>query len=234
VGEVSDVKIIDLSVPIGEGTKGPPSTNLTLVMKRYRREPGFWLSTSVDGNLHMGAHVDAALHVLEGGATTAEIPLEQVIGNAVVLDLSWIAPHHLITPEDLRQAHQRLRAAGEDLGAGDIILVRTDWSDRTWGTSRYFLESPSLSHEGAGWLMDFRPKALGFDCFEEPAAKDPAFVPDAFVVHRTVLGGGAVLLEGLTGLGQLPRPRVPFFAAFHRILGTEGAWARFFAVVDDA
>jgi len=225
-------RIIDLSVPIGEGTKGPPSTNLTLVMKRFTREPGFWLSTSVDANLHMGAHIDSALHVLEGGITTGEISLDQVIGPAVVLDLSWIGSNSLITTGDLERAWEELRRAGEDVQEGDIVLIRTDWSDRTWGTERYFLDSPSLSLEAARWLVARKPKAVGFDFFEEPAAKNPDFTPDMFVVHRTFLSANIVMLEGLTNLGSLPRARVQFFAAFHKILGTEGAWARFFAIVD--
>jgi len=39
------------------------------------------------------------------------------------------------------------------------------------------------------------------------------------------------MLEQITGLGHVGRPRFDFFAPFYKIAGTEGAPARFFAVV---
>jgi kynurenine formamidase len=50
-------------------------------------------------------------------------------------------------------------------------------------------------------------------------------------MHRVILGAGVVIMEGLTNLGSLPPRRVEFFAPFYKIAGTEGALARFFAVV---
>jgi kynurenine formamidase len=47
-----------------------------------------------------------------------------------------------------------------------------------------------------------------------------------------ILGAGIVIMEGITNLKALPRGRVPFFAPFYKIEGTEGAPARFFAQVD--
>ena len=51
-------------------------------------------------------------------------------------------------------------------------------------------------------------------------------------MHRVILGAGIVIMEGLTNLGAPPRQRVPFYAPFYRIEGTEGAPARFFAALD--
>jgi kynurenine formamidase len=47
-----------------------------------------------------------------------------------------------------------------------------------------------------------------------------------------ILGAGIVIMEGITNLKALPQRRVPFFAPFYKIEGTEGAPARFFAQVD--
>ena len=40
-----------------------------------------------------------------------------------------------------------------------------------------------------------------------------------------------VIMEGLTNLSELPRRRVDFAAPFYKIVGSEGAPARFFATV---
>ena len=51
-------------------------------------------------------------------------------------------------------------------------------------------------------------------------------------MHRVILGAGIVIMEGITNLGALDPQRVPFYAPFYKIEGTEGAPARFFAEVD--
>ena len=40
------------------------------------------------------------------------------------------------------------------------------------------------------------------------------------------------MLEQITGLGQVGHPRFDFFAPFYKIAGTEGAPARYFAIVE--
>jgi kynurenine formamidase len=138
----------------------------------------------------------------------------------------------LIEPAALDAAEEALRGAGEEIRPGDIVLLRTDWAARTIGTPRYFPESPGLSEPAAQWLAQRGPKCIGCDFFEEPAARTPGWSPEDFVVHRTLLGAGIVLVEGLVNLGQLP-PRCVFFAPFYRFAGIDAAPARAFAQVAD-
>src|SRR3989442_1368152 len=67
--------------------------------------------------------------------------------------------------------------------------------------------------------------------FEEYCARLPDFTSEDFPMHRVILGAGVVIMEGLTNLGALPRRRVEFAAPFYKIAGTEGAPARFLAIV---
>lgn len=54
------------------------------------------------------------------------------------------------------------------------------------------------------------------------------------MIHKLLLENGALLLQHLTNLGELPVDRrVPFYGPFLKIAGGEGAPARFFAVLDD-
>ena len=80
-------RYIDLSVTVDETTLSPPSTNLRLEVTPHRRGPGFWQVSSVRQSLHTGAHIDSPLHVFKDGITTAEISLDQVMGEALVVDL---------------------------------------------------------------------------------------------------------------------------------------------------
>lgn len=220
-------KLIDLSVTVDSQTMSPPSTNLRVELTPHRRGPGFWQVSSVQQSLHTGAHIDSPLHVFKDGITTAEISLEQVTGEAVVVDLSFVAANQGVTIDDLR------RGGADGVRKGDIVLLRTDWTDKKYGHwPEYFTQSPYFPPESAEWLLAKEPKSIGFDFFEEYCARLPDFTSEDFPMHRAILGAGVVIMEGLTNLGALPRRRVFFYAPFYKIAGTEGAPARFFAAVE--
>ncbi|HEV8227009.1 MAG TPA: cyclase family protein, partial [Methylomirabilota bacterium] len=77
-------RFVDLSVTVDSSTMSPPSTNMRLEVTPHNRGPGFWQVSSVHQSLHTGAHIDSPLHVFKNGITTAEISLDQVMGEALV------------------------------------------------------------------------------------------------------------------------------------------------------
>ncbi len=218
-------RILDLSVPVDTDTPSPPSTDLRVQLQRHRRGPGFWQVTSVSQSLHTGAHIDAPLHCYADGAATIDIPLDRVIGTAALVDCTRVGESEPVGVAELE-------AAGADVREGDIVVLQTGWTDRSWGRyPDYFTRSPFLTPEAAEWLVARRPSAVGFDFFEEYCARLPDFTSEDFVCHRVLLGAGIPLLEGITGLAAVGRPRFDFFAPFYRIAGCDGAQARFFATV---
>ena len=227
------VKIVDLSPAVPHGFKGPPSTDLGVQMNvRTKSNPGFWMSTQIDlMSLHTGTHVESALHSIEDGEPIDEVALDRVIGEALVLDLTPTEAMQILDVADLEEANRKLEASGESIRPGDILLLRTDWSQRHIGTPKYFKESPGLTEEAARWIAGRGPKSVGCDFFEEPAARQPGWTADQFVVHLAILGAGIPLIEGLVNLRDLP-PRVRFFAPFYKFKGVESAPARAFALID--
>lgn len=224
-------KIIDLSPAVPQGFKGPPSTNIG-VQFEVRTKPGYWQSGQVTMSLHTGCHVESALHCIEHGESIDQVGLERVIGNAVILDLTPVAERALIEVPQLERAQELLMAQGETIQPGDILLLRTDWAQRAIGTTTYFPQSPGLTEEAAHWLVAKRPKCIGCDFFEEPAARQPGWTADQFVVHRAILGAGIPLVEGLVNLAMLP-PRCQFFAPFYHFAGIDSALARAFAMIEE-
>jgi arylformamidase len=223
--------IVDLSPTVPDGFRGPPSTNVGVRLE-VTTKPGYWQSTQASLSVHTACHVESELHALEGGRAIDALPLDRVIGSAVVLDLTPVAPRELIEASVLDRATAALAAAGEQVRPGDIVLLHTGWADSTLGTPEYFRRSPALSQEAAAWLVEREPRCVGCDFFEEPAARDPGWEAPEFVVHRTILGAGIPLVEGLVGLGELP-PRCDFFAPFFKFGDIEAAPARAFAVVPE-
>ena len=219
-------RIVDLTVTVDVNTKSPPSTDMKVELTRYNRGPGFWQVTAVAQSLHTGSHIDSALHCYERGGTTEEIPLERVIGEAFVLDCSHVEADQPIEVRDLENVAKGIQP-------DDILIIRTDWTDRSWGRfPEFFTRSPYLTPEAAEWVIDQRPRAIGFDFFEEHRARFPDFSSEDFICHRILLGADVPMLEQITGLRQIDRPRFDFFAPFYKLGGVEGAPARYFAVLD--
>src|ERR1044071_5430523 len=146
-------RYIDLSVTVDDATLSPPSTNMRLEITPHRRGPGFWQVSSVHQSLHTGAHIDSPLHVFADGITTAEISLDQVMGEAIVVDLSFAGANHRITIDDLK------RGGADQVKKGDIVLLRTDWTDKMYGRwPDYFTQSPYFPPESAEWLRGQGPE----------------------------------------------------------------------------
>lgn len=221
-------RIVDLTVTIGPETVSPPSVNQRLTLTPHYRGPGFWRASSVSMVLHTGSHVDFSLHVTEGGETAVDVPLDRLCGPALVLDLHDLGPDQPIT---LAAVAER----GAAIQDGDIVLVRTDWTERMWGNfPDYYLHSPYCTPEAAAWLLDRGAKAIGFDCFSEYCARLPDFTSEDFIIHKVILERGAILMQQMTNLSALPLGRrVQFFAPCVKMTGAEGSPARFFALFDD-
>ncbi|GIK64533.1 MAG: cyclase [Chloroflexota bacterium] len=223
------MRIVDLTVTIGPDTLSPPSANKRLTLTSNYRGPGFWRASSVDMVLHTGSHVDFSLHVREGGETAADVVLDRICGEALVLDMTHLGPDMPITVEDVI-------ARANDIRPGDIILVRTDWTEKMWGNfPDYYLHSPYCSPEAVEYLvLERKVKAVGFDCFSEYCARLPNFTSEEFIVHKIILENGAILMQQMTNLSKLPVNRhFQFFAPCIKMVGAEGSPARFFALLDE-
>src|SRR5262249_56074775 len=107
-------------------TMRPAATKMKRGVTPHRRGPGFRQVSSVRQSLHTGAHIDSPLHVFSNGITTAEIKLDQVMGEALVVDLSFVGPNHEVTIDDLR------RGGADDANKGGIILLRPDWTHKKY------------------------------------------------------------------------------------------------------
>ena len=158
---------------------------------------------------HQGTHLDAPLHFLEDGLPVDRVPIEQVVGQAVLVDVSGRPPRSSIEVADLDVV---------ELRPGDRLVYRMGW-DRVWPDPSYFIDMPRLSVAAATWLAERRLALVGFDA--------PTPNPEAMVeVHRTLLGAGVVLLEGLANLDRLRQGPFELHAAPIRLEGSDGAPVR--------
>lgn len=179
---------------------------------------------------HTGTHVDAPAHFVPpegsglpnageyGAVTVDQVPLEQLAGQAVVIDVPDDLPgadpgFSPVIPPGLLHEHERRHGAVE---AGSVVLFRTGW-DRYYlpgaGGSRYCFY-PLVTRTEPGWpapevpimdeLLDRGVRCVGTDAPSMGSAHDGG------PVHVAALSRGAVFVEALRGLGQLP-PRGAYF-----------------------
>jgi arylformamidase len=220
-------RTVDLSVLVNTSTAAPPAAGGALVaIEHHRRGPGHWQASTMSALLHTGSHVDSTWHVFADGDPIAATPLDRVIGEASLIDCSDVGPREPVDAD-------RLEARGGAVREGDIVVIRTDWTDRAWGDfPRFYVESPYLTVDAADWIAERRPKAVVFDFFEEYSAALQDFTSEDFVVHHRLLGEGLPLVEQATGLGAVDRDRFKLLAPFFRLDDAEAAPCRIFALLD--
>jgi len=166
---------------------------------------------------HTGTHIDAPFHFKPGGAKIDEIPVDRLIRDAVLLDLTCKKPKDLIHDEDLEAAEE---AGGLSIREGEIVILRVGW-DEHLGSARYLQDYPGLSENGAAFLVAKGVSAVGVD---SPNLDHPA---DArFPAHNLLLGNGIPIIENLCNLAQLRRSRFRFVALPLKIRGATGSPVR--------
>lgn len=167
---------------------------------------------------HCGTHMDAPWHFGCGEQFIDQTPLERCTGMAEVVRLPETAPRELLTVAHLGTVAERFRP-------GDHLLLHTNWSER-FGDPSYGPELPRISDELAAWCVEREVGVLGV---EPPSVADTGNLEEVTRIHRTLLGGGVTIVEGLVHLDRIPVDRCFFVALPLKIHRGDGAPCRAFA-----
>jgi arylformamidase len=221
---VKPLEIIDLTLPARHGDGRFGEENDFRVPYTYQ-EHG-WQAASFSMFAHFGSHVDAPLHFIEGGGTIDEVPLSSLIGPGRLFDLHEIGENEAIDRACLESRQVSLES-------GDIAVLRTDWTDKHWGSPTFLRNAPYLTEDAAQWLVDQGVSAVVYDFPEERAIREAEFGGTECVVHHVILGSGVYNIEYVVDLAKLPADRsFTIIALPLKLVGLDGAPARVIAVVD--
>lgn len=196
----------------------------------------FYASNSLCTAEHGGTHLDAPIHFAEGRKTTEQIPLEQLVAPAFVIDVSAQAAKdrdYRLTPDDVLKFEKQ----HGKIERGSIVLLRTGWSEHWPDRKKYLgddtpgdaskLSFPSFGMEAAKLLVEERKVAMiGVDT----ASIDYGRSRD-FLVHRIAADRNVPGLENLTGLEKLPPRGATVIALPMKIEGGSGGPVRVIALV---
>jgi kynurenine formamidase len=219
--DLERAELVDLTWPFDERTLYWPSSPSTFELRQLAYGPTaggyFYSSYAICTPEHGGTHLDAPIHFAEGRQTADQIPLEKLVGPAVVIDVSDRASanaDYRLTADDVRAWERRHGT----IGPHTIVLLRTGWGTRWPNRKEYFgddrpgatdnLHFPSYGEDAARLLVnERRVAALGVDT----ASIDYGQSRD-FIVHRIANGANVPGFENVANLERLP-PRGAFVIA---------------------
>ena len=199
-------------------------------------EAGYWYAANnFCAAEHGGTHLDAPIHFAAGRWTADEVPLDRLVGGAVVVDVSERAAKDrdmLIGVADLTAFEARHGRIPD----GAIVLLRTGWA-RFWDDPARYLGSaagdasdlhfPGLAAEAAVWLsMARRVRAVGID-----TASIDHGPSRTFRAHRALGNANVPIFENLAGLDALPPQGALFIGLPMKIAGGSGGPLRAVAAV---
>jgi kynurenine formamidase len=206
-------RVIDLTVPLKDGMRG-----VTFETFKVLEKDG-WNARMLHLYSHAGTHMDAPLHFGVNDTTIDAIPPERFVADAWVIDAPAVQSNMLIGVEHLKDVKDRFVE-------GNGLLFRTGWH-RFIDTSAYRDALPRISRALALWCVKRKVSLIGV---EPPSVASLTDMQELQEVHRILLGGGIVVVEGLCNLEEISKPRVKIIALPLKIEGGDGAPARVIAI----
>lgn len=239
--QTNEKRIVDLTHAFDENTVYWPTDTRGFQLEQLasgQTEGGFFYSANAFSTAeHGGTHMDAPIHFFGNGRAVDEVPLTDLIGPAVVIDVSDAAAadsDYRLTVSDIEH-HEARHGRIPD---GAIVLLRTGWSTRWPDTRAYLgddtpgdaskLSFPAYGEDAARFLVNERGSTvLGIDT----ASIDYGRSTD-FPVHRIAAARQVSGLENLTNLSALPATGFTVIALPMKIAGGTGGPVRVIAMID--
>ena len=175
-------KIIDISVPLSPGLPVWPGDQKVEIKQQFDMRKGDEANlTSLKLSSHTGTHIDAPLHFVNNGKTTAEIPLEKLIGTCQVIDCQGL---NKISADDLIKLN--IPASTKKL------LIKTD-NSKLWENPKhsFFENYCALTADAAQWVVDHGIHLVGIDYASIQLFTDTADT------HIILLSNEVIIVENL-------------------------------------
>lgn len=180
---------------------------------------GHLAETGVDWPKHGFTHVDAPCHMIHGGLTLDDCDLNQLCGEAAVVDVSDLVPSGAVNANVLEDRGNHVRA-------GDLLILRSNLHEvHPNTTADYWQKSPYVDADGSQWIVDRGCRALVIDFPQDYVARemDGRLVTNPeFTEHQIVLGANLMHLEHVVNLGAIKQDRVFLIGWPLRLPGADG------------
>lgn len=233
--------LVDLSHPFDSTTVYWPTAGGFELTKDFEgmTEQGYYYSAyKYCAAEHGGTHIDAPVHFAKGRLSVDRIPLEQLMGAAIVIDVTKQSESnrdYQVTTADL-QNWEKLNGR---IPAGAIVLLRTGFgkyypdrvkymgTDERGAAAVAKLHFPGLHPDTARWIVANRQiKAIGLDTPSIDYGQSTLFES-----HRILFDKNIPALENVANLDKLPVKGFSVIALPMKITGGSGGPLRIVAVL---
>ena len=206
--------IVDLSHPFDGKTVYWPTAESVHLEKDFEgtTEGGYYYSAyRYAAAEHGGTHIDAPVHFAKGHNSVDVIPLEQLMGPAIVIDVTRQCAKdrdYLVTEADLMDWEKQ----NGRIPASSIVFLRTGFGAFYPDRKRYLgteergaaavanLHFPGLQPNAARWLVRNRTiKAIGLDTASIDYGQSTLFES-----HRILFEKNIPAFENVANLNRLP------------------------------
>lgn len=183
---------------------------------RYYADGVSFEITELQLQTSVGTYLDAPAHRYPGGRDIADVAIEEVVAEGIVVDATGHAAGEAVGPEVLP----------DDVDLEDrAVLVQFGW-DEHWGTEQYY-EYPSLEPAAIDRLIDRGARLVGVDALNVDDADDPTRP-----AHSRLLDAEVFVLENLRNLDAVAGRPFRLFAVPLRAEGAVAMPVRAFAAID--
>ncbi|MGD8305322.1 MAG: cyclase family protein [Ignavibacteria bacterium] len=239
---ISGDKIIDLTYPFDSLTIFWPTEKgfqLEVEFRGMNPKGYFYSANKFCTAEHGGTHMDAPIHFYKGKQSVDEIPIENLIGRGIVIDVSEKCSadrDYLIMTEDFKNWEKE----NGEIPANSIILLKTGfgkyWPDRNkyMGTDERGLDAvaklhfPGLHPDAAEWLVTKRKiKAVGIESPSIDYGQSKLFKTHVYLTEHEI-----PILENVAYLEKLPLKGFTIIALPMKIRGGSGGPTRIIALLD--
>lgn len=145
--------------------------------------------------------MDAPSHTESQGDDLSDIPLERMLGTALIVRVPDLGPREQVRLE-------RVQSQLDSLDGESIVFFDTGWS-RHFGGEMY-QEHPFFEPEIARELLRRGVSVIGVDTLNPDLTPTREGDDESLPFHAAILGSGGVIIENLTNLSAVDwrRPTV--------------------------
>lgn len=205
------MEIIDITIPLSPQTPvWEGDIGISIEQTAFKGEASDFNISRIEMGVHAGTHIDSPFHLNNFGSTVDEIPLEVLIGQATILEISsdW----------DVINS-KTLLSSGFKPGTKRLILKtrNTDyWTKDPYGFHGEYI---GIDTEGAEFLANHGMKLVGIDYFSASP------ISDLVRPHEILLEAGVVILENVY-LANVTPGEYQLICLPLKLQGTDGAPVR--------
>ena len=199
---------------------------------------GFYYSTyAFSAPEHGGTHLDAPSHFAEHGISVDKLSLDQLTGDAIVVDVSDKAAKnrdYLISVDDITNWEKE----NGDITPNTIILFKTGYGKFYPDAEKYFgtaqkgaaaiplLHFPGIDSTTAAWIVQHKIKAVGIDTPSIDFGQSKNFK-----THQILMGASIPAFENVANITEVPAKGTYIIALPMKIKNGSGGPLRLIAWV---